>query len=197
MTTVSTTNVCTLGEIRMVGFSYAPKDWVICDGATIPTATYMTLYSLLGNTYGGDSTVFKLPNLMGRVPVAVGPNSSSNNYRLGYDGGYETISLGISDLPEHTHSVAAIKEKITTAMPCCDQPFGNISDPSGAYPSMATAMYSSESPDTAMAPTQFDAIKTSTVDVANAGSSQPHNNMQPYLVINYIICVTGNYPLRN
>ncbi|MEZ5017094.1 MAG: tail fiber protein [Flavipsychrobacter sp.] len=193
------TNVCTLGEIRMAAFGIAPAGWSFCEGQVLPISDYTALYSIIGLTYGGDGRVtFGLPDLRGRAPIGPNPTSTppSSAYILGQKGGLENVPLVSSNLPNHTHTVNAIEERVKTAMPCSDEPFGNVSYASGGYPGVATAMYSSQSADTGMAP--GDATVTDvTVNVSYSGSDQSHTNMQPFLVLNFIICTVGNYPTRS
>lgn len=160
-----------LGEIRMFANGYAPRNWMFCEGQILQINQNQALYSLLGNVYGGNGvTTFALPDYRGRVPLHV-----STNYPLGTSGGEESHTLTINELPQHTHQVNA-----SSAVSDNVSPVGNTwgaGNQQYANPESLGAMNSTA--------------------ITTAGGSQPHNNMQPYLVLNYAIAVNGIYPSRN
>lgn len=160
-----------LGEIKIVSFNFAPKGWALCDGQLLPINQNQALFSLFGTTYGGDGRVnFALPNLQGRVPLHMG-----SSFILGQEGGETAHTLIISELPQHTHFAGANSTTVTGS-----NPVGNYWGNGGK------AIYNSTQ-NTTMAPQA----------ISNIGGSQPHDNMSPYLVLNFIVALTGVFPSRN
>ena len=167
-----------LGEIRMFGFGFAPQGWAQCNGQLLPISQNTALFSLLGTTYGGDGrTTFALPDMQSRVPVCQGQGPGLSSYAEGQAGGAETVTLAATQMPGHTHPV-----KASSSAADSDQPGGR------ALARTASHSYTAQ-PD------------TSTVMNANmlgdTGGSQPHNNIQPYLAVNFCIALTGVFPARN
>ena len=164
-----------LGEIRMFGFNFAPRGWAFCNGQILPIAQNTALFSLLGTTYGGNGqTTFALPNLQGRVAIHFGQGAGLSNYDLGEVAGTETVTLTQNQLPAHGHAVNASNGDATATRPANRFPAGG-----GAYADSADG--------TTMSPTM----------VANAGGSQPHSNIQPFLALNFCIALSGIFPSRN
>jgi len=161
-----------LGEIRIVTFNFPPKGWAFCNGQLLAINQNQALFALLGTTYGGNGqTTFALPNLQGRIPIHFG-----NGFTQGQQGGEAVHTLLISEMPAHNHGVTA------SANPA-DQ-----GSPQNTYWANESAnAYSSSPPDAAMAPQAVSA----------AGGSQPHNNLSPYLVLNFCIALQGIFPSRN
>ena len=160
-----------LGEIKIFSFGFAPKGWALCDGQLLPINQNQALFSILGTTYGGDGRVnFALPNLQGRVPVYVG-----NGISLGEAGGEQAHTLNISELPAHTHTPVGSSNSASTG-----NPTGNL------WASQSSSGYSA-APDSAMNP----------ASILPAGGSQAHDNMSPYLVLNFCIALQGIFPSRN
>lgn len=159
-----------LGEIKIVSFNFAPKGWAMCNGQLLPINQNQALFSILGTTYGGNGqTTFALPNLQGRAPMYVG-----GGLILGESGGEEAHTLNIPEMPAHVHSVSA-----SSAAPNAGSMAGNTwAAASGAYDTTSN---------TAISPGA----------IGNTGGSQPHSNMQPYLVLNFIIALQGIFPSRN
>src|SRR5262252_5108228 len=158
-----------LAEIKIISWNYAPKGWAFCNGQLLPINQNQALFSILGTTYGGDGRVnFGLPDLRGRTPVHVG-----SGIILGQKGGETAHTLIMSEMPSHTHQVLA-----STAAANQGQPTGNFWSATGSYGGASNA---SMNPAT----------------ITNAGGSQPHQNMCPYLVINFIIALQGIFPSRN
>lgn len=165
-----------LSEIRMFAFNFAPKDWSMCNGQTLAINQYTALFSLIGTTYGGNGvTTFLLPNLRGNVPLHFG-TGGGQILTMGQTGGEPNHTLTLQEMPQHTHPVKANSAATTaTAVAGTSVPgSGNLN----AY---------AATPNTNMNP----AI------VGNNGSSQPHSNMQPYLVVNFCIAMQGIFPSRN
>lgn len=169
-----------IGEIRLFAGNFAPRNWAFCNGQILSIAQNTALFSLLGTTYGGNGqTTFALPDLRGRVAVSSGQSTTGRSYTLGETGGTETNTLLVSQMPAHVHQV-------TVSQPV-NSGDGNTDDPTGNYPAASKNGYSTST--NASGPAQ-------TITVGIAGSSQPMNNVQPYLGLNYIICIYGVYPSR-
>jgi len=164
-----------IGEIRMFGGNFEPNGWRFCDGRPMSIAENDTLFNLLGTTYGGDGvTTFNLPNLQSRIPIHQGARPGGSTYILGETGGVESVTLTVNQVPSHTHP--AIGAAVTG-----DQTSANDALPAN---SVTITPYLNTSPDTA-----FNAAA-----IGPAGGSQPHDNMQPYLCINFIISLYGIFP---
>jgi microcystin-dependent protein len=166
-----------IAEIRMVGFTFAPRGWAFCDGQLLPISQNTALFSLVGTTYGGDGrTTFGLPDLRGRVPVHQGTGPGLTNRRLGERGGTENETLLPGEIPSHTHAVSA-----ANAVPDREDLQG--------------AVWTSQSnnPYTNVAPT--DTLRQDLVNTAGGG--QAHNNMGPWIAIRFCIALQGLYPSRN
>jgi microcystin-dependent protein len=169
-----------IAEIRMLGFTFAPRGWLFCNGQLISIAQNTALFSLLGTTFGGNGTTnFGIPNLQGRTPIGARQGPGLSNYVLGQSGGAATHPLSVAELPAHTHALAVVAAADGGADRANAR--GNVL----AKPSDSS--YTTAATDTTMAP--------ATVSVAGAGI--PHNNMQPYVGIYFCIAVQGVYPSRN
>jgi microcystin-dependent protein len=160
-----------LGEIKIFSFNFPPKNWALCNGQLMPINQNQALFSILGTTYGGNGqTNFALPNLQGRVPLHVGSNV------LGQAGGEAAHTLIVSEMPAHNHipmASGATADKST--------PNGNLWAVNGTYTAYSSQANEVMSPDT----------------VTQIGGNQPHQNMSPYLVLNFCISLTGIFPSRN
>ena len=160
-----------IGEIRMFGGNFAPVGWLLCQGQLLPISQYDVLFNLIGTTYGGDGQeTFALPNLQSRMPVHAG-----SGFVLGQTGGAETVTLTRDQLPAHTHQ--AVAAAVATS-PSPNNMF---------WASYANSEYSDQPPATPMAGGAL----------SSSGGSQPHENMSPYLAINFIIATEGIYPPPN
>jgi microcystin-dependent protein len=161
-----------LSEIKVVSFNFPPKGWALCNGQFLPINQNQALFALLGTTYGGNGqTTFALPNLRGRVPIHMG-----NGHTLGEAAGSTSVTVNIQQLPNHLHLLQATKSAATS-----DDPTGMVFGQAGAN------LYSPFSSAVAMGPSS----------VSSVGGSQPHNNMMPYLTLNFIIALQGIFPARN
>ena len=166
-----------IGEIRMFAGTFAPRYWAFCDGQILPIPGNEALYSLIGTTYGGDGrTSFALPDLRGRVPLHAGRGPGLTQRYPGQWGGQERVTLSQTQIPAHTHQARASSDAPDT------------NSPEGAIPAekVRTNLYSSGVAD----------VNMGTTSIASTGGSQAHENMQPFLSINYIICLSGLYPPR-
>lgn len=168
-----------VGEIRMVGFNFAPKGWALCNGQLLLIASNTALFSILGTTYGGDGkTTFALPDLRGKAPMHHGQGAGLSNIYLGQSQGQETVSLLPIQLPQHSHKVNAVAEE------------GNQSTPTGNLFANTKGLdkeYSNGASNTEMNPNMIQPV----------GAGVPFNNMQPYATVNFIICLQGFFPPRN
>ena len=175
-----------LGQIQTFGFSFTPRGWAKCDGQLLAISSNSALFALLGTTYGGDGrTTFGLPDLRGRVALHQGTGPGLSSRTMGQRSGVENVTLNINQMPQHNHAQDDPK-LLATANPA------NTSDPTGAALAIAPA-YNDSSPPAA----DMDAGSIVHPDVANAGSSQSHTNVQPFLVLNVCIALQGIFPSRN
>ena len=170
-----------VAEIRIFPFNFAPKGWAFCDGQLLPISQNTALFSLLGTTYGGDGrSNFALPNLQGSVPMQQGQGPGLSLRDLGESSGEDSVTLLTSEMPAHTHTAQA--------------DFNNLNatavSPTGAVPVNASPTHTfsnSATPSLAL-------MNPNMVSVT--GSSLPHNNLMPYLVVNYCIALQGVFPPR-
>lgn len=177
-----------LGEIRLFGFNWAPQNWALCQGQSVPVSQNQALYALLGNTFGGTPpSNFNLPDLRGRVPLGIGTSPISGTvYQQGvaYQGGNETVTLTAAQVPAHTHTVKALSTQGTAILPT-----------DGIVSSVKTAPAN---------PLLYGAFGTPTpatqalnpATVSSVGGAA-HNNMQPFTVANFCIATKGIFPARN
>lgn len=166
-----------IGEIRLVGFNFAPQGWAFCDGALMAISQNDALFNLIGTTYGGDGqNTFGLPDLRGRVPLHMG-TGGGNTYVLSQSAGVETVTLTGNQIPVHTHTLLGTSAAAVTAAP--------QASPASALAQSATAIYAANAPNTTMNQTSV------------AGGSQPHDNRMPFLGINFIISLFGIYPSQS
>ena len=169
-----------VAEIRIYPFNFAPKGWAFCDGQILPLSQNTALFSLLGTTYGGDGkSNFALPNMQGNAPMHPGQGPGLSLHDLGETGGSETVSLLESEIPSHSHAVMASASVGNRTTPQAN----SISRVTGSTPFVP----SSPSP---------PIVAFSGNSLAPAGGDQPHNNMQPYLTLNFCIALQGVFPPR-
>jgi microcystin-dependent protein len=159
-----------VGEIRMFGGNFAPAGWMFCEGQLLPISEYETLFNLIGTTYGGDGqSTFALPDLRGRLPIHMG-----GSFTLAQTGGAETVTLTIQQIAAHNHALL-----VSTNIAGQQTPAGNVL----AQSTVAT-MYIQDTADQAL----------SANSIGSTGGSQPHNNFQPYLCVDFIISLFGIFP---
>ena len=166
-----------VAEIRIVGFNFAPRGWAFCDGQLLPLSQNTALFSLLGTMYGGNGkSNFALPDFQGRAPIHHGQGPGLSQYFIGETGGAETVTLLESEIPSHNHAYQASDN------------VGERNNPAGNLYSIPDSgrIYASPASLTPMSPNAL----------APAGGDQPHNNMPPYLVLNFIIAMQGIFPPR-
>lgn len=172
-----------LGEIRIFAGNYAPEGWALCNGASLPIAGNEALYSLIGNVYGGTSSTFNLPNLNGRVPIGSGQGTGLTARALGQTGGASRVPLTTQTMPQHTHALNASNTTTvdaTSATPGPSMVFAGAAADVELYADTSQG----KGPASVLSPSS----------IGNNGGSQPHQNMMPYTVVNYIISTSGLYP---
>ena len=170
-----------IGEIKMVGFNFAPVGWAECDGQLLAIAQNSALFSLFGTYYGGDGrTTFGLPDLRGRFPMHNGTGPGLSSRSIGAKQGTETNTLTESQLASHSHSGTVVTSTSE----------GDRSDPAGAYPARP------EEPVQPYAGSTGGTMAAGSVQTYDAGGGQPVNNMPPFQVITFIVALVGIYPSR-
>jgi microcystin-dependent protein len=166
-----------VAEIRIFPFNFAPKGWAFCDGQILPLSQNTALFSLLGTTYGGDGkSNFALPNMQGNAPMHPGQGPGLSLHDLGETGGSDTVSLLESEIPSHSHALTASQADANDQSPMNELYAAGIGINAYATPGAL--------------------VNLSDNAVAPAGGDQPHNNMQPYLTLNFCIALQGVYPPR-
>lgn len=164
-----------VGEIRMFAGNFAPNGWMFCEGQTLPISENEVLFQLIGTTYGGDGeSTFNLPNLASRVPIHMGTGPDGTTYQIGEMAGTEQETLTTQQIPSHTHPLVA-----STGPGNLNAPGGNVTGESAAV-----KIYIDDTPGTPM----------NAQAVSPTGGSQPHENTQPFLCINFIISLFGVFP---
>ncbi|MBX9806769.1 MAG: tail fiber protein [Flavobacteriaceae bacterium] len=164
-----------LSETRIMSFSFAPRGWAMCNGQLLPINQNQALFSLLGTTFGGDGRVnFALPDLRGRTPIHVG-----SGHTLGEKAGEQAHTLSIAEMPQHTHVLKSTNQAVNTNIPSALNALGNTA-PNQAYSN-----------------SNNDLVALNPASITNIGGSQPHLNMQPFLVLNFCIALQGIFPSQN
>ena len=168
-----------VAEIRIYPFNFAPTGWAFCDGQLLPISQNTALFSLLGTTYGGDGrSTFALPNLQGRAPMHPGQGPGLSLHDLGESAGSETVTLLESEIPAHSHSLMAVNAVASLNAPGADR---TLARSSGGF---------------AYQQSPANPVNLSPQTLALAGGSLPHNNLMPYLTLNFCIALQGVYPPR-
>ncbi len=166
-----------LAEIRIVGFNFAPRGWALCDGQILPINQNQSLYSLLGTTYGGDGrTSFALPDLRSRTPIHVG-SSNGTSHTLGQKSGEETHTLSVAEMPNHRHTIRGTSDTASS----------NVTTGNN-FARSAVQLY------VGLTSGREAAMRS---DVLTSVGGQSHDNMQPYIALNFCIALLGLFPSRN
>jgi microcystin-dependent protein len=166
-----------VAEIRIFGFNFAPTGWAQCNGQLFPISQNTALFSLLGTTYGGDGkSTFALPNVQGNAPMHPGQGPGLSLHDLGETGGSDFVTLLESEMPAHSHALRASLDDADLAIPA----------PTRSLAKASSNLYLAANPNTQMAPEAL----------TPAGGSLPHNNLMPYLVLNFCIALQGVFPSR-
>jgi microcystin-dependent protein len=167
-----------VAEIRIFPFNFAPKGWAFCDGQILPLSQNTALFSLLGTTYGGDGkSNFALPNMQGNAPMHPGQGPGLSLHDLGEAGGSDTVSLLESEIPSHSHGLFSSNQAGNSAGPAPDRALAGTTG-ANAYQSAVNLVAMSDN------------------TITPAGGDQPHNNLQPYLTLNFCIALQGVFPPR-
>ena len=167
-----------VAEIRIFPFNFAPKGWAFCDGQILPLSQNTALFSLLGTTYGGDGkSNFALPNMQGNAPMHPGQGPGLSLHDLGETGGSETVTLLESEMPSHSHTLMASNQPGEDPQ-CVGESFAR---------SVGANLYQASN---------AGLVQMSGSIVTPAGGDQPHNNLQPYLTLNFCIALQGVFPPR-
>ena len=175
---------CFIGEVRMFAGNFAPRGWALCDGQLLSINSNTALFSILGTTYGGDGrTTFGLPGMRGRVPLHAGTGPGLTNRRLGQRAGTETHQPSLAQLMSHSHNLVATAVTATETQPGNSRVLASKT---------RTKLYADDDtldPD--------NPVTMSPESVSSTGGGAPVTNMQPYVALNYIICLQGVFPSRN
>jgi len=167
-----------IAEVRIFAGNFAPRGWAFCNGQLLPVSQNTALFSLIGTTYGGDGrTTTALPNLEGRAPMHPGRGPGLTDRRLGQRGGVETVTLTEAQMPNHNHTQLSAQRRARNETPSNLTVLGEAAETT--YKDSTSLVPMSEQ------------------TLVNTGGSQSHNNMQPYLTLNYIIALVGLYPSRS
>ncbi len=168
-----------IAEIRIFALNFAPRGWAFCDGQLLPIAQNTALFSLVGTTYGGDGrTTFGLPNLQGRAPMHPGNGPGLSPRRLGESGGSETVALTEAQIGAHAHGMRGTTRAAQTR------------DPQGA-------LFAAVADDDAYAPPGTTVALSADAMAESGGGGRPHGNLQPFLVLNFVIALLGTFPSRS
>jgi microcystin-dependent protein len=184
-----------LGEIRMVAFNFVPRDWALCNGATLQISQNQALFAVLGIQFGGDDVQpFNLPDLQGRFPACQGNGTGIPNLTVGEMGGEVSVTLGATNLPAHAHEVRPPVSNVA----------GSVDSPVGAYPAVSSASTSATPTTThvtvtpnSYAPAAVAGMQGASYPTAPTGTSTPLSVVPPYTVVNFMIATAGIFPTRN
>ncbi|MCG8476542.1 MAG: tail fiber protein [Cytophagales bacterium] len=191
----------TIGEVRLFGGNFAPRAWAFCEGQLMPIAQNTALFSILGTTYGGDGrTTFALPDLRGRAPISPGTGPGLSTRKLGQRFGLETTTLSVLNLPYHLHS-GELKIKGISQQQFYIAESSNQTTPKSNYfadAGLGNQFYGTEKDESkTMSVKTADAYPSGALIINQTGGGQSFNNMQPFLTVHFIICLSGVFPSRS
>jgi microcystin-dependent protein len=176
-----------LGQISIFGCNYAPMGWALCEGQVLAINQYTALFALLGTNFGGNGTTnFQLPDLRSRAPLGFGQGPGLSNFTIGQTGGAETVTINAASYPTHAHTLFAAASNATS-----NAPAGLLEaegQSAGRGGTINLALYSATGAAATLAPAALTPA---------AGGNQPHNNIQPYLALNFCIALQGIFPSRS
>lgn len=173
-----------IGEIRLFPFSFAPKNWALCNGQLLPIQQYTALFSIIGTTYGGNGVNnFQLPNLQGRVVAGVGTGPGLSSWDWGEEKGEDSVVLTINEIPAHNHLINAYNNPGTGNAPTSTNFLARDTRSSGVTNYMAAVASAN--------------VQMSPATIGITGNNTPHENRQPFLALNYCIALQGVFPARN
>lgn len=196
----------TVGEIRIFAGNFAPRNWAFCQAQLVAIRQNTALFSILGTAFGGDgSTTFGLPDFRGRTPVGVGQSPGNSDYTIGELSGAGNCTLTINELPGHAHTTAITQPGGSATITLSGSSVsGTLATPDGNLIAGDGNLAMFAPVGSALTPMASNAITFSnvitplpTVTTANTGGSLPHNNVQPFLAMSFIVCLTGVFPNRN
>lgn len=171
-----------IGQIMMFAGTFAPQGWALCDGQLLAISQYPALYSILGTTYGGDGkTTFALPDLRSRIPMHAGHGPGLSVRRAGESSGSEQVTLTTSQIPSHTHALQASAQD------------GDFNSPAGAV----LGNYGSTAPPDGPYAGDAASVPMGVSAIGSTGGSQPHDNVQPFLCVTFVIALEGIFPSRS
>jgi microcystin-dependent protein len=171
-----------IGEIKLVGFNFAPRGWATCDGQLLAISQNSALFSLFGTYYGGDGrTTFGIPDFRGRSPMHFGQGGGLTNRSIGQKSGTENSTLSVANMPSHSHNGSVVTSTEE----------GDRTDPSGAF------LARPEEPVQPYAGSSGSAMSPGSIQTDPSGNGQSFNNMHPYQVVNFVVALVGLYPSRN
>lgn len=176
-----------LGEIRLFGFNKVPRDFAGCNGQSLAISGNEALYAVIGTIYGGDGvTTFNLPDLRGRVPVHVGQGTGLSNYAVGQKAGVEAVTVGVTNIPSHTHTVSVSKNAASTMTPGPVVVQGDVGSGNVLYCNQTQAGVQ-----------QTFAGDTVSMSTNSVSAPQSHLNVQPTMALVYAICINGLFPYNS
>ncbi len=174
-----------IGQIILFAGNFAPRGWALCDGQLMDINSNSALFSILGTTYGGDGrTTFGLPSLRGRVPIHAGHGPGLTPRPLGQKSGQENVTLTVNEIPSHHHIGGSAELHGNSGSADSEDVEGNVLG--------SSEIYSDQTPDAVL-----NANSVKNITTGHTGGNSSHNNMQPYLALNYIIALEGTYPSRS
>ena len=187
-----------LGQIEMISSNDIPEGWMLCNGAILPIHSHEALFSILGTIYGGDGrTSFALPDLRGRFPIGEGQGAGLMNHQLGSQGGITDVSLNTLQIPSHNHSIEQHKSLFNIGYSAEGAPGGTPNPGNGYLAQASQNMYTTnETEATKEANRTVIDVNIVSSTVYGTGASLPHNNLQPFQAIQFIIATYGPYPTR-